>query len=286
MINRIQTSSLFKTDQTYWVNRKKESDEHSGNTKQQHQKRKTTRSARTPSSMLEIPRAVREKYIDPKLFENDHRLLEILLEKIAVTPIGQELEAYATYLHRRNVILFSPSLDDSLGIFQHGESDADIQIILLKNNTPNLMAATLVHELSHFADFAQRALNRGAEYSLFDTEVRAFANKYRFIKEYGIHTDEYKNLHPMTKKLLEQTYRYVYGENLPFQQRHQLRLTCSELLNQFSPCYSFEMQGLMIEVDAKLKNLELFSGAQSTIGHQRISTGEWMQLMSKKRLVK
>ena len=170
----------------------------------------------TPN-IFDIPQTEKDKFINPTLYADEPRLLQVILNTILRTPLGKEMEGFINVLREKNRIVFEDTTIgmDAYGRFGIADSGTcnDVLISIAKDNTIDFLASTLVHEISHFIDYYHASKKPKNNYMhRLSTEAMAFANSYRFLLESGL-TDSYTYflLPDYSKNALISCYEHIYG---------------------------------------------------------------------------
>jgi len=149
------------------------------------------------------------------IFRNKKDVMNELRKIIFSTKIGNTVGDEFNYLSSKNRIEIGLT-DEELGGYLRYEMDDvnNSKIFLRGDQTINMMASTLIHELRHFKDLLHSAKNR-EYFTLFDFEVNAFADKYELLNEVNYtNSKEYQGLTKDSKDLLEYSKKYVYKNNI------------------------------------------------------------------------
>jgi len=168
--------------------------------------------------LFPIPKDEKEKFINDALYKDENRLLQVIMNTIHQTTIGKEIYPFILAFAQSKQIYFVDS-SDKLGAyasFQINSMDKnDIEIVIAKDNCIPFLAASLVHEISHYIDYRGLFYDSNKCFTSFETETKAFANSHRFLTE-GEHTKSfwYFMLSKKRIKLLEDSYDYVYNRKL------------------------------------------------------------------------
>ncbi|MEA2100043.1 MAG: hypothetical protein U9P72_07930 [Campylobacterota bacterium] len=170
--------------------------------------------------LFPIPKQEKDKFINDALYKNENRLLQVIINTIYKTSVGKEFYPYLKAFSESKKIYFTDSSTQFIAhaIFRINSMEKNnVEIIVAKDNCIPFLSASLIHEISHYFDFRELFVSDKKSYTRFETEVKAFANSYRFLIEGGFTNDYwYDYIEQERKWFFEKCYDYTYNGSIEF----------------------------------------------------------------------
>ena len=148
------------------------------------------------------------------IFSTNEEIIAELYKLILSTKVGKELEEELKHFADKELIRLGDfkEFGGRLVYKQNNVFDAKIQLDV--NRSINMLAAVLVHELTHYKDFKSMTHStKPTSITIFSTEAHAFHATYQFLLEIDyLESDEYRGYPPVIRQLLTYSPRFLQNQ--------------------------------------------------------------------------
>ena len=158
--------------------------------------------------------AMQKENMCKNIFSTNEAIIAELYKLILSTKIGKALEEELKYFADKELIRLGDfkEFGGRLVCQQNNVFDAKIQLDV--NRSINMLAAVLVHELTHYKDFKSITYStKPTSITIFSTEANAFHATYQFLLEINyLESKEYKGYPPVIRQLLTYSPRFLQNQ--------------------------------------------------------------------------